>query len=79
MPAGCLLNLEENLRRNNGINPEYGWQEIIDSNCFHRTAFGSVANWDGEIVLDNPRFVDRNRAFSLHDDHLKLHDLITTL
>jgi len=37
-----------------------------------------VANADGEIIVDNPRFVgvDRPSMFSLDDTELKIHDLL---
>ena len=38
----------------------------------------AVANADGEIIVDNPRFVgvDRPSMFSLDDTELKIHDLL---
>ena len=30
--------------------------EIVRRGCFSETPFGKVAQWDGEIVADNPRF-----------------------
>ena len=38
----------------------------------------AVANADGEIIVDNPRFVgvDRPTMFSLRDTELKIDDLL---
>ena len=42
--------------------------------CYRNTPFGPVANYDGELIVDNPRFV-KPRAFSMADKTLRLDDL----
>ena len=42
--------------------------------CYHETPRGPVANYDGELILDNPRFV-KPSAFSLADTQLRVDDL----
>ena len=52
---GCL---QEHLRRNYNSTLEVQWDQILENNkCYHNTSFGPVANWDGELILDNPKFV----------------------
>ena len=36
-----------------------------------RQELGPVAAWDGELIFDNPRFVNRSRALSLADTELR--------
>lgn len=38
---------------------EYDWEGARKKGCFHETARGKVAQWDGQLVLDNPRLVGR--------------------
>ena len=35
-----------------------------------------VSNIDGGFILDNPRFVNRLKAFSLNDTELRIGDLM---
>ena len=65
------------LRRNNDKAQEfnYDWAGIIREKCYHDTARGPVASWDGELILDNPAFVDRAKAFAMTDTTLKIDDL----
>ena len=35
-----------------------------------------VSNIDGSFILDNPRFVNRLKAFSLNDTELRIGDLM---
>ena len=37
---------------------------------------GMVSNIDGGFILDNPRFVNRLKAFSLNDTELRIGDLM---
>ena len=48
---------------------------LIESNAFHATARGPVANFDGEIIVDNPRFVDPDKLFSMDGTVLKIDEL----
>eukprot|EP00747_Dinoflagellata_sp_TGD_P115269 gnl/TRDRNA2_/TRDRNA2_172120_c0_seq1.p1 gnl/TRDRNA2_/TRDRNA2_172120_c0~~gnl/TRDRNA2_/TRDRNA2_172120_c0_seq1.p1 ORF type:complete len:409 (+),score=37.19 gnl/TRDRNA2_/TRDRNA2_172120_c0_seq1:71-1228(+) len=51
------------------------WQELIKYGCFHASPWGKIVHWDGLLILDNPRFVDEWRHFTLHDTSLILDDL----
>ena len=48
---------------------------LLESNAFHSTPRGPVANFDGEIIVDNPRFVHADKLFSMADTVLKIDDL----
>merc|ERR1712032_335552 len=40
-------------------NPEkFNWDEILRRGCYYQSPRGKVVNWDGQLILDNPRFVD---------------------
>jgi hypothetical protein len=69
--------IAKNLRRNYDSTKEIGWDELIEKKCYTDTVFGPVANWDGEIVIDNPAFVEREKSFSMSDDTAKIDDLLT--
>jgi len=48
------------------------WELLRQEKCYHQTPQGAVANFDGLLVLDNPRFVDSRRAFSFNDAELRV-------
>jgi hypothetical protein len=55
----------------------FDWAAMLkERGCTHPTPRGPVANWDGEIIADNPRFVDVARGFSMEDEELKEDDLL---
>ena len=35
----------------------FDWAEMVRRQCYHETPFGKIASYDGELILDNPRFV----------------------
>ena len=45
------------------------WNRVRERKCFHPTPQGGVANMDGLLVLDNVRWVDETKAFSLTHGH----------
>jgi len=51
------------------------WESLRQQKCYHETPQGGVANHDGLLILDNPRFVDFRRAFSFNDTVLRVEDL----
>jgi len=51
------------------------WNKMIEKKCYTNSPRGKVANWDGELILDNPRFVSRDHHFTLSDDALVVDDL----
>lgn len=54
----------------------FNWSRLMKEGCYHSTPRGPVANWDGEIIVDNPRFVDRSKALTMDDAFLRYDDLI---
>jgi hypothetical protein len=53
----------------------FNWDEVIARGCYTNSSKGKIANWDGELIIDNPKFVDRDRHFSLDDTELVVDDL----
>ena len=53
----------------------FDWAAMKAKGCYHSTPLGPVAAWDGELIFDNPRFVNRSRALSLADTELRIDDL----
>ena len=56
----------------------FDWRRMLAQRCYHNSSFGPVAAWDGELILDNPRFVERSKAFSMDDTTLKVAELKLT-
>ena len=55
----------------------FDWAAMLGNpGCTHSTPRGPVAHWDGEIIADNPRFVDVAKGFSLADEQLVVDDLV---
>ena len=54
----------------------FQWDTMLKKQCYHNTSMGPVAAWDGEFIFDNPRFVNRDKAFSLQDTELRIDDLL---
>ena len=50
--------------------------ESAEDRCTRDTPRGPVASWDGELIADNPRFVNVSIGFSMSDMTLKAHDLL---
>ena len=43
----------------------FDWEKMrANPDCQHSTLFGPVANWDGEIIVDNPKFVKKGFSFN---------------
>ena len=66
-------------------NPSYptsrfDWQSMQRKGCYQNTSFGPVAAWDGELILDNPRFVGpaRKASWMAADERLPLGELLAT-
>ena len=57
----------------------HGMEHRNGRNCTQPTPFGPIANWDGELIADNPRLVDVGKGFSMGDKELKDDDLIGPL
>jgi hypothetical protein len=55
----------------------FNWAGLRASGCHRPTPWGPVANWDGQLVVDNPRFVHAARTFSFADTELRVDDLRT--
>jgi len=63
----------QNVRTNENL---FNWDKLLrNPKAYHTTPRGPVAHADGELVLDNPRFVDKDKVFSLDDTVLKVDDL----
>ena len=44
----------------------FNWKEMRQKMCFTQTPWGNVSVYDGELILDNPKFVRTSGAvFSL--------------
>ena len=57
----------------------FNWTEVLRQGCYHRTPRGPVTQYDGELIYDNPRFVDRARLLSMAEtEFLRVDDLIGT-
>ena len=52
------------------------WSLLQQRGCFHTTHQGRVANMDGSIIADNPRFVNASKAFYMKDMVLQTDDLM---
>ena len=61
----------------NAPHPNFAnWTELIRSGATHTVGGkGPVANADGELIYDNPKFVDASKMMSLEDTELKVDDL----
>ena len=56
----------------------FDWPAVLRKRgCWHQTPRGPVTQFDGELILDNPRFVNRSRAMTMSDDTLRIEDLYT--
>jgi hypothetical protein len=60
----------------------FDWKALLQATgdnasdpCTHSTPRGPVAHWDGELILDNPRFVNVSAGFSFADASIK-YDLL---
>ena len=71
--AHCLMrNLRHPIKENRWI-----FDNLIREGCYFETSrFGKIAQWDGELILDNPRFVDASRLFSMDDETLRIDELV---
>ena len=54
----------------------FRWNELIQQGCYYDSPFGKVNQCDGELIFDNPNFVNREKAFSLEDKTLVIDDLL---
>lgn len=39
------------------------FDRLIQEGCYENSIYGKIANWDGELILDNPRFSNRDILF----------------
>ena len=64
----CITRLRDPSYRSKGKTPgrEF-WARLRDEECYHRTPQGMVTNWDGMLVLDNPRFTQAAATLSMTD------------
>ncbi|CAJ1341629.1 unnamed protein product [Effrenium voratum] len=54
-----------------GFAVERSYRKVVDLECYNWSPWGRMANWDGELILDNPKFVRRNH-FTMTDTQLVL-------
>ena len=40
----------------------FDWAEMLRRRCYHESAYGKVATFDGELIFDNPRLVHPDGA-----------------
>eukprot|EP00965_Chrysotila_dentata_P244166 6205808-Pleurochrysis_carterae.AAC.4 len=50
--------------------------EIVRKGCYHMTPRGPVAHWDGELIVDNPKFVHPRELLSMNDTVLMVGSLL---
>lgn len=74
MHARCLMKY---LRGNYDRYAQYrfNWTKILKAGCYTNTPWGPVAQNDGELVMDNPRFVRKESVFSYSDTILRASEL----
>jgi hypothetical protein len=48
---------------------------VLREGCYASTAKGPVSQFDGELIVDNPKFVARERAMRMDDVFLRVDDL----
>ena len=53
----------------------FRWSKLLAEGCYHNSTRGPVANWDGQLVFDNPAHVSRGRTVSLGDRWWRFDDL----
>ena len=53
----------------------FDWPTVLREGCFANTSRGPVCQADGELVVDNPRFVARERLLSMDDTFVRTDDL----
>jgi len=53
----------------------FNWTALLAKGCYHDTPLGPIAQFDGEIIVDNPKFVKRGKVFSPADTRLVVDDL----
>ena len=71
--APCIIT---HVRRNYSYDHPFGWEKVLKTpRCFQETSHGPVANFDGELILDNPRFLRPERNFSMSDVQLVVDDI----
>mmetsp|Transcript_24656 Transcript_24656/g.56482 ORF Transcript_24656/g.56482 Transcript_24656/m.56482 type:complete len:321 (-) Transcript_24656:212-1174(-) len=72
--ARCIMKY---LRGNYNSSTKYrfNWPKILKAGCYTQTAMGPVAQSDGELVFDNPRFVVSGSVFSFADVALRASEL----
>lgn len=46
--------------------------ENSSDRCTHPSPRGPIAHWDGELIVDNPRFVNVSMGFSMADATVKI-------
>ena len=72
----CLHEMNKYIRGFDGKHPaRCHWKDLLKTGCWHLIPRGPIANFDGELILDNPRFVQEHKVFSMEDTTLKIHDL----
>jgi hypothetical protein len=53
----------------------FDWDRVLREGCYASTAKGPVSQFDGELIVDNPKFVARERAMRMDDVFLRVDDL----
>lgn len=65
------------LRGGYGNGPgRFDWKQVMKKGCYYQSPQGKIVQGDGELIVDNPRYVDREKAFSMEDTELKINDLM---
>lgn len=39
------------------------FERLVELGCYRNSSYGKIANWDGELIMDNPYFYNRKTLF----------------
>lgn len=71
--------MEKHLRGGYGHDPErFDWEKVLEKGCYWQSPLGKICQGDGELIVDNPKFVNSAKVFSMADTELKIDDLRET-
>lgn len=54
--------LQKTLRSENKVDRVI-FEQTIELGCYRNSSYGRIGNWDGELIIDNPRFYTENVLF----------------
>jgi len=63
-------------RTSGHLRTKFDWERVLREGCYVMTERGPVCQADGELVMDNPKFVAKDRQLRLSDTFLRVDDLL---